>query len=120
MQMIRWRKHNKLSLRRAAELCGLKSAGTLSRIERGILWVSPETIDAIYWLTWTVGPEPVTAQDHIEAWRAANRETSLGIKQDSTAAGKVHKKTLNGRKAKPRKVVRLRQPAAAPEQPQGE
>jgi transcriptional regulator with XRE-family HTH domain len=111
MQLIRWRKQNGLSVRRAAELCGGVSPASISKIERGQIWPSADTIDRIYYLTRAIGPEPVGAQDHYEAWRKLNSAISAQIRVEAAQSARAHRR-LAGNPKRRRAAVRDESPGS--------
>ena len=108
MQMIRWRKQNGLSVRRAAELCDV-SAASISKIERGQLWPSPDVMERVYALTRAIGPEAVGVQDHFEAWRKINAQLLVTLRAEAARSARAHRR-LAGKPKKVRRAVREESP----------
>lgn len=88
MRLIRWRAANHLTLTQTAALFGMPATarGTLSKIERGEHIISTDVLERIYWTTFYIGPEPVTADDHLSAWRGNHPQLSQSLRAASRAA----------------------------------
>jgi transcriptional regulator with XRE-family HTH domain len=69
-----WRQVNGLTLRAAAALFGMASAGNLLEIERGETWVGPQVLSRIMFITEALGPFSVSIDDLVDAWRIYHSE----------------------------------------------
>jgi len=87
MLILAWRMKYKLTVEQAAKALGLKSAGMLSTIERGISFPRPETIIQIDAAT----RGAVTAADHVTAWDRRHRSWA----QKSRTAGRTAARVFN-------------------------
>ena len=94
MQLTKWRKHHGISLLSAAKLFGLstKSFGHVKRIEDGDGWVGADLAERIFLVTSDLGPEPVTVEDHLEAWRRFHRAELRTLRADTRSALRAHRK----------------------------
>jgi len=91
MRLIRWRQTNRISSRVLSDMVGVKSSGTLSRIERGEHWPRPEIVLAIEMVTGMIGPAPVTADDHADAWLACHPQVFRRLTAEVRAAMQARK-----------------------------
>jgi transcriptional regulator with XRE-family HTH domain len=83
MELIRFRRANKLSLSELAVLLGLNpgAAGNLSKIEHGEHIPTPELTERIYLASLSIGPSSVQANDHHHAWLKAHPQVSRAIRR---------------------------------------
>ena len=94
MLLREWRTHHGFTFREAAALLCLdeNSFGSLFRLETGRQWVGPELAERIFLVTSDLGPEPVTVEDHLEAWRRFHRAELRTLRADTRSALRAHRK----------------------------
>lgn len=112
-----WRLQNKLTLAQAKGILGFQSVSYLHELERGEAFVSGAAALRIFYITRAIGPEAVTVEDLLTAWRRANRAQDNFLRSESRSvareflAARQQEQTKDGRKTKRQRQKTSRAPA---------